>query len=70
MECIYSGPQQPQVDYNTDYNTDAYVHIVLDKAYFHEGSLVTGNIIFQLSSSFSSLEVYLALLGNESVFWK
>ena len=66
MEFITLGPQQPQAYFNTG----AYVQLILDRANFHEGSLVTGNIQFQLLSNVCPLEVYVTLSGIESVYWK
>ena len=66
MGGMSSGPQQLQ----TFFNGGTYFQIVLDSANFHEGSLVTGNVQFQLTSHQPFLEVFVAILGYETVYWK
>lgn len=54
----------------TSFTAGTYFQLGLDSANFHEGSLCTGSIEFELTSSQPPLEVYIAIHGYENVMWK
>lgn len=54
---------------NTYFNGGTYFNIQLDFANFHEGSMCTGTINFQLTQPQPFLEVYVAIQGHEYVRW-
>lgn len=52
------------------FGAGTYFQIALDSANFHEGSLCTGSVKFELTSNQPALEVYIAIHGHETVMWK
>lgn len=54
----------------TFFKTGTYFQIGLDSANFHEGSLVTGSVQFELTKNQPPLEVLVSIIGWENIMWK
>ena len=52
------------------YNAGQFFQIILDNANYHEGSIVNGNLQFDLASNQTPIEVYVSIIGYERVYWR
>ena len=52
------------------YSKGSFFEVKLDAANFHEGSIASGVISFELLRNTPALSVFLTIIGSESVMWK